>query len=48
MLPELTLSSLKTSAKDFAHGLSNEAIPDLYGATDGKAVGTYVEQKFRR
>lgn len=45
--PELTLPTLKSSAKAFAHQLSSEPIPDLYGTTDGKAVGTYVEQKFR-
>ena len=48
MLPELTLPLLKASAKDFAHELSSEPISDLFGTTDGKAVGTYVEQKFRR
>lgn len=47
-LPELTLSSLKTSATDFARRLHNTPIIELYGATDGKAVGTYVEQMFRR
>lgn len=48
MLPDLTLASLKYSAKIFATQLSGAAIPDLYGANDGKTVGTYVEQKFKR
>lgn len=48
MLPDLTLVTLKQSATTFAHELSNTLISDLYGTTDGKAVGTYVEQKFRR
>lgn len=48
MLPELTLSDLKISATGFAHELHVKSIHDLYGATDGKAVGTYVEQLFRQ
>lgn len=48
MLPELTLVELKIAAKDFASQLDNRSIPSLFGATDGKAVGTYVEQEFRR
>jgi hypothetical protein len=48
MLPNLTIPLLKAAAKDFAIEVSNTPIPDLYGTTDGKAVGTYVEQKFRR
>lgn len=48
MLEDLTLETLKQSATIFAKQLSTTPIPDLYGATDGKAVGTYVEQKFKR
>jgi hypothetical protein len=48
MLEDLTLETLKQSATNFAKQLSATPIPDLYGATDGKAVGTYVEQKFKR
>jgi hypothetical protein len=47
-LPELNLAELKIAAKEFASQLNNRAIPSLFGATDGKAVGTYVEQEFRR
>src|SRR5690348_6150691 len=48
MFPELTLPDLKASATGFAHELQAKSIHDLYGATDGKAVGTYVEQLFRQ
>jgi len=47
-LPELTLIELKVAAKDFVNRLQLEQISELYGTTDGKAVGTYVEQLFRR
>jgi hypothetical protein len=43
----LTLASLKTEAKRFAVTvLGGKPIPSLYGATDGKAVGTFVEAEF--
>ncbi len=48
MLPELTLPLLKESAQLYAQQLGSEQIRDLYGTTDGKAIGTYIEQKFRR
>jgi hypothetical protein len=44
----LTLSSLKTAARDFCTLLSATQIPNLYGVTDGKAVGTYVEFAFNQ
>lgn len=44
----LTLSSLKTAARDFCIVLSTTPIPNLYGVTDGKAVGTYVELTFNQ
>jgi hypothetical protein len=46
-LPLLTLESLKTEARAFTQTLSATPISALYGTTDGKAVGTYVEQLFR-
>jgi restriction system protein len=46
-LPDLTLDTLKREAKTYAQALSSQAISALYGVTDGKAVGTYVEQGFR-
>ena len=43
---ELDLASLRVAAADFAAELSEKSIPELYGTTDGKAVGTYVERSF--
>ena len=44
---QLTLDSLKVEASAFAELESVHHEPALYGVTDGKAVGTYPEQKFR-
>jgi hypothetical protein len=44
---ELTLTRLCREACAFAETESNHAEPKLFGVTDGKAVGTYLEQKFR-
>jgi len=44
---ELTIESLCQEARRFAEIESQHAEPSLYGATDGKAVGTYLEHKFR-
>lgn len=46
-LPELTLDDLKREAAKFSHAESQHAEPNLFGVTDGKAVGTYLEQKFQ-
>lgn len=46
MLTPLSLDLLKTAAKAYAAELSSTGIPSLYGVTDGKAVGTYVEAGF--
>lgn len=46
-LPELTLPILLQAASQFAKAESSHQEPRLYGVTDGKAVGTYVEHKFR-
>lgn len=43
----LTLDILKREAAIFSREESVHAEPSLYGVTDGKAVGTYLEQKFR-
>lgn len=42
----LTLESLQRAATAFTRGLSETPIPSLYGVTDGKAVGTFVESRF--
>lgn len=46
MQEPLSLSLLKKAAKDYAEMLTNTPIPTLYGVTDGKAVGTFVEAGF--
>jgi len=43
----LTLSNLCVEAKRFAEAESSFPEPSLYGVTDGKAVGTYFEHKFK-
>ncbi len=45
-MSELTLSQLKAEAQTFVEEFNVEPIPSLYGTTDGKAVGTYVESSF--
>jgi hypothetical protein len=45
--PPLTESILKDEAKVFAEIESSHEEPLLYGITDGKAVGTYLEHKFQ-
>lgn len=47
MKPNLTINRLKNAAKDFCQRESEYPNPDLYGVTDGKAVGTYIEHKFQ-
>jgi len=44
---QLTISFLKTEAAAFALRESCHAEPTLFGVTDGKAVGTYLEHKFQ-
>ena len=43
----LTIELLVREAKDFAQEESTWGEPSLYGVTDGKAVGTYLEHKFQ-
>lgn len=47
MAEMLTVEILKREAAIFAREESAHAEPSLFGVTDGKAVGTYLEQKFR-
>jgi hypothetical protein len=47
-MPDLTRELLGKEAHLFSLEESRHAEPILYGVTDGKAVGTYLEQKFRR
>lgn len=46
--PDLTIDALKEAAAEFADVEKAHGEPSLYGITDGKAIGTYLEQKFRR
>jgi hypothetical protein len=43
----LTVRLLQKEANAFAQAESTSPEPALYGVTDGKAVGTYVEHKFK-
>ncbi|MGH7959473.1 MAG: restriction endonuclease [Opitutaceae bacterium] len=46
-MPELTIDPLKHEAELFSAAESVHPEPELFGVTDGKAVGTYLELKFR-
>lgn len=46
-LAPLTLDLFRQAAKEFATELATTPLPSLYGATDGKAVGTKVEAMFK-
>lgn len=43
----LTLENLARSASDFCKEESGKYRPELFGVTDGKAVGTFVEHRFQ-
>jgi hypothetical protein len=45
--PKLTIDILTRQATDFSAIESNHSETSLYGITDGKAIGTYLEQKFK-
>ena len=44
----LTKKLLQREARGFARAESSHDEPSLYGVTDGKAVGTYLEHKFQK
>lgn len=46
-MAELTTKLLKLEAESFADAESGHGETALFGVTDGKAVGTYFEHKFR-
>ncbi|MBD3189082.1 MAG: restriction endonuclease [Candidatus Heimdallarchaeota archaeon] len=46
MKRNLTISLLKEESRKFSDQISNQNTPDLFGITDGKAIGTYVEHQF--
>ena len=45
---QLTIETLRAEAAAFAVAESIHDEPTLYGVTDGKAVGTYLEHKFQK
>ena len=47
MFPRLTVESLREEAARFSAAESSHNEPSMYGVTDGKKIGTYLEQKFR-
>lgn len=47
MKSDLTIEALINEAQAYAETESVYPEPSLYGVTDGKAVGTYVEHKFK-
>jgi len=47
MKTKLTHELLQKAAREFANIESTHDEPSLYGVTDGKAVGTYLEHKFQ-
>jgi len=48
MRPKLTLDAIIQEARTFSEAESTHKETLIYGTTDGKAVGTYIEKKFRR
>jgi hypothetical protein len=46
-MPVLTVETLCSEAALFSIAESQHPEPILYGVTDGKKIGTYLEQKFR-
>ncbi|MBQ9073452.1 MAG: restriction endonuclease [Muribaculaceae bacterium] len=48
MKPILTTELMLVAAKKFCNEISGTYYEDLFGATDGKAVGTFVEHKFQK
>jgi hypothetical protein len=45
--PTLTLERLLEEARIFAEKESIHPEPTIFGVTDGKAIGTYLEHKFQ-
>ena len=44
---KLTIKNLITLAKQFCEQESKTPNKELFGVTDGKAVGTHIEHKFK-
>ena len=46
-MPKLNIKTLCKEANLFSASQSKSPVKSLYGVTDGKAVGTYLEHEFR-
>ena len=46
-MPKLTIEVLKREAQEFSPSESRHKEKSLFGITNGKAVGTYLEHKFK-
>ena len=46
-MEKLSIQNIITSAQDFCNQESDIYRTELFGVTDGKAVGTYIEHLFR-
>lgn len=46
-MPKLTSEKLQREAQEFSRAEASHKEKSLFGITDGKAVGTYLEHKFR-
>jgi hypothetical protein len=47
-LAPLTVETLKSEVQTFVRAFNDKPIPILYGTTDGKKVGTHIEQELNR
>lgn len=47
MSKTLTIRALKSQARQFARRESGQTHQSLFGVTDGKAIGTHIESRFR-
>ena len=47
MKAQLSIQELQNEANIFANAESQHKEPALFGVTDGKAIGTYLEHKFQ-
>ena len=48
MKVKLTIDLLQQEAKNFSETESEHKESSLFGITDGKAIGTYIENKFQK
>jgi len=48
MKPKLTKDELIVQARNFCISQTQVVHPELFGVTDGKAVGTFVEHMFQK